>query len=222
MVTAGRTRRARFDRDGSSPYARDVISLRRMRVADLAWLRRWDEDPDVASAIGRGADWYDWPVELARNVPWRELLIVEENGRPVGFLQLIDAVEEETHYWGDVAPGTWALDIWIGAPDDRGRGLGGAAMRLALDRVFGHHDAAWLVIDPYVTNTRAIAFYRHLGFEPVDERRFGDDERRCLVMRLVRPPTRRRRAGRPASVERPRLGRRTAARRISPRRPRRA
>lgn len=154
-----------------------------MTIDDVALLTRWDDDPDVAAAIGgRGADWCDWPAELIRDVRWRELLIVENDGRPIGFVQLIDAHEEESHYWGDIESGTWALDIWIGSPHDRGRGLGAEAMKLALGRVFGRHGAHTVVIDPVVDNHRAIAFYEHLGFERVGVRKFGDDE--CLVMRL--------------------------------------
>ncbi len=166
-------------------YHRWVVELRSMTIDDVAVLVRWDDDADVAAAVGgRGADWYDWPVELVRDVPWRELLIAEEDGRPIGFLQLTDAGEEESHYWGHVQPGTWALDIWIGSPDDRGRGLGAAAMKLALGRVFDQHGAQMVVIDPLVDNRRAIAFYERLGFEGVGLREFGDDE--CLVMRLLR------------------------------------
>jgi aminoglycoside 6'-N-acetyltransferase len=163
-----------------------VIELRPMGPEDVALLARWDDDPDVVAALGgRAADWYDWPVELARHVAWRELLIAEEDGRPIGFVQLADAAEEESHYWGDVAPGTWSLDIWLGSPDDRGRGLGGQVMRSALARIFEHHGAGSVVIDPQVTNPRAIAFYRRLGFVAEGERSFDGD--RCLVMRLERP-----------------------------------
>jgi aminoglycoside 6'-N-acetyltransferase len=166
-----------------------MVELRLMRVDDVALLARWDDDPDVAAALGgRGADWYDWPAELVRDVPWRELLIAEEDGRPIGFVQLIDAGEEESHYWGDVEPGTWALDIWIGSPGDRGRGLGAEAMRAALARVFKQHGADAVVIDPKVTNRRAIAFYGRLGFEPVGQREFNGDS--CLVMRLACTPDR--------------------------------
>lgn len=156
-----------------------------MRVDDVALLRTWDDDADVAAALGgRGADWYDWPVELARDVPWRDLLIATEDGRPIGFVQLADAAEEESHYWGAVAPGTWSLDIWIGAPGDRGRGLGREAMEAALQRVFDHHGADAVVIDPRVENRRAIAFYERLGFQRVEVRELGGD--RCLVMSIGR------------------------------------
>jgi len=156
-----------------------------MTIDDVGLLVRWDDDADVAAAIGgRSADWYDWPAELVRDVSWRELLIAEEDGRPIGFVQLTDAGEEESHYWGDVEPGTWSLDIWIGSPEDRGRRLGAEMMWLALGRIFDHRGAEMVVIDPVVDNYRAIAFYERLGFERVGVRVFGDDA--CLVMRYLR------------------------------------
>jgi aminoglycoside 6'-N-acetyltransferase len=168
-------------------YCHWVVVLRVMRVDDVGLLARWDDDPDVAAALGgHGADWYDWPAELERDVPWRELLIAEEHGRPIGFVQLIDAGKEDSHYWGDVDPGTWALDIWIGSPRDRGRGLGAEAMRAATARVFKQHGGAAVVIDPKITNRRAIAFYERLGFTHVGQREFDGDS--CLVMRLALTP----------------------------------
>lgn len=162
-----------------------MVELRPLAVHDVAWIVRWDEDADVAAALGgRASDWWEWPTELARDLPWRELLIAEEDGRPIGFVQLTDAAAEESHYWGHVEPGTWTIDIWIGSPGDRGRGLGAQAMRAAVRRNFDHHDARTIVIDPLVTNLRAIQFYERLGFEPVGVRDFDGDS--CLVMRLRR------------------------------------
>ena len=163
-----------------------VIELRPMRVDDVEHVERWDEDPDVAASSGDD-DWYDWPAELARGeLEWRELLIAEEDGRPVGFVQLIDARDEESHYWGDdVAPGVWAIDIWIGSPDDRGRGLGREMMVQALARCFDDHGAAEVWIDPLASNEGAIRFYERLGFEFVEERYFGEDH--CRVYRFARP-----------------------------------
>ncbi len=69
---------------------------------NLGLLRRWDEQPHVL-ASDPNDDWA-WETELARNPPWREQLIGEVDGRPVGFLQIIDLAEEESHYWGDAPP----------------------------------------------------------------------------------------------------------------------
>jgi hypothetical protein len=68
----------------------------------------------------------------ATNLPWREMLIAETDGRSVGYMEIIDPAEEEEHYWGDAAPRLRALDIWIGEESDLNRGFGAAMMRLAL------------------------------------------------------------------------------------------
>lgn len=55
---------------------------------------------------------------------------------PIGFIQIIDPVREESHYWGDVAENLRAIDIWIGAETDLGKGYGTKMMQLALVRCF--------------------------------------------------------------------------------------
>lgn len=165
-----------------------MIELRSMCTDDVALIETWDADPAVHAALGgRAMDWWDWDAELGRDPAWRELLIAEDDGRPIGFVQLTDAHDEETHYWGDVEPGTWALDVWIGSCADRGRGLGRQVMDAATGRCFGRHGATSILIDPLVTNTPAIRFYERYGFATVGERDFDGD--RCLVMRLDRAPT---------------------------------
>jgi aminoglycoside 6'-N-acetyltransferase len=111
------------------------VSLRPAALEDLPLLQRWDEAPHVV-ASDPNDDW-NWEAELARTVEWREQLIAEVDGVPVGFVQIIDPAEEESHYWGDVP-----------------------------------------------ANLRAIRFYERLGFEPVERRRFGQDD--CIVYRLDR------------------------------------
>jgi aminoglycoside 6'-N-acetyltransferase len=161
-----------------------VITLRDATLADVALLRRWDTDPDVVASSGDDDD-FDWEYEIPRVFEWRELLIAELDGEPVGFLQLINAADEESHYWGDVEPDVWAIDIWIGAPEHRGRGIGAEMMRQALARCFARPGVVAVLIDPLRRNERAIRFYARLGFREVGVRWFEDDE--CLVMRFDLP-----------------------------------
>jgi aminoglycoside 6'-N-acetyltransferase len=160
-----------------------TVGLRAALPDDRALLERWDDQPHVVDASGED-DGFDWAAELPRSVPWRELLIAEEDGRPVGFLQIIDARDEETHYWGDVEAGTRAIDIWIGEAADLGRGLGTQMMRLAFARCFADPSVHTILIDPLERNADARRFYARLGFEDVGPRRFGGDD--CMVMRLTR------------------------------------
>lgn len=160
-----------------------TVTLRRAVPADVALLEQWDADPDVASS-GGDDDEFDWVTEVPRDVEWREILIGEAGGEPVGVVVLIDAAREETHYWGEVTDhGAWAIDIWIGEERHRSRGLGRQMMEGALARCFGEHAAPVVLIDPLESNTRAIRFYERLGFEHIGLRTFGED--RCAVMRIT-------------------------------------
>jgi aminoglycoside 6'-N-acetyltransferase len=159
-----------------------MITLRPATLADAPVLRLWDEDPDVLGSDPN--DEWNWDLELARTPQWREQLIAELDGRPIGLIQIIDPLEEETHYWGDCEPNLRAIDIWIGEAQDRGRGYGTAMMVAALQRCFAQPEVKAVIIDPLVSNTRAIVFYQRLGFRPVEQRRFNDDD--CWVHRMDR------------------------------------
>ena len=78
------------------------MRLRPATPRDLSLLRRWDEQPHVVAA-NPNDDW-GWETELARTPGWRELLIAELAGRPIGFVQIIDPAREESRYWGAAPP----------------------------------------------------------------------------------------------------------------------
>ncbi len=164
---------------------------------DMAVLTHWDtmphviaattDDPDGQTAFDDG-DWsesFDFAEQHGPEV-WR-LVIAEIDGRPVGFIQIIDPHREPTGYWGDVGPGLRAIDIWIGAVDDLGHGYGTQMMTWAIETCFASPDVVGILIDPLASNVRAHRFYERLGFELVGPRTFDGD--RCLVYRLDRPVT---------------------------------
>ncbi len=159
------------------------IKLRPANINDLALLRHWDEQPHIIAATGDD-DW-GWETELEKNPDWREQLIAELDGRPIGFMQIIDPLLEESHYWGEtVAPNLRAIDIWIGEADDLGKGCGTIMMKLALEKCFAPPEVTAVIIDPLASNTDAHRFYERLGFIFVEERSFGEDD--CFVYRLER------------------------------------
>jgi aminoglycoside 6'-N-acetyltransferase len=165
------------------PIAGQGVRLRTATPADRPLLERWDEAPHVVESDPND-DW-QWERELALDHAWREQLIAEVNGRPVGFLQIIDPQLEDSHYWGDVPSGLRAIDIWIGEADALGQGYGTTMMQQAIARCFAAPEVTAILIDPLASNTRAIRFYERLGFRSVERRWFGADD--CLVMRLERP-----------------------------------
>ncbi|WP_081972521.1 GNAT family N-acetyltransferase [Leptolyngbya sp. KIOST-1] len=106
------------------------LALRPAILADVGLLRHWDEQPHV-NAADPNDDW-GWEVELGRTPAWREQFIAELKGRPIGFLQIIDPAQEDSHYWGEVPAHLRAIDIWIGEPTELGKGYGTTMMKLAL------------------------------------------------------------------------------------------
>ena len=155
--------------------------LRPAGPADIEMLRRWEAAPHVAANLGADPPW-DWVSDMAS--PAREILIAELDGRPIGFMEILDPARDESGYWGEVAEGVRAVDIWLGAAADLGRGLGTRMMRLALARCFGQAEVSAVLVDPLARNTEAIRFYRRVGFRPVGLRRLGEDD--CLVLRIER------------------------------------
>ena len=158
------------------------LRLRPASLDDLPLLQRWDEAPHVVDSDPND-DW-GWETELARDPDWREQLVAEAEGRPIGFVQIIDPAREDSHYWGDCGPGLRAIDIWIGEADALGQGFGTRMMDEALRRCFPSPEVTAVLIDPLASNTDAQRFYARLGFRFVETRRFGLDD--CHVMRLER------------------------------------
>ena len=158
-----------------------MIKLRAVAVADLGLLRHWDTQPHVIAA---GSDDWGWEEELQRSPSWREQLIAELDGRAIGFVQIIDPAQEDSHYWGEVDADLRAIDIWIGEVDALGQGHGSDMMRQVIERCFSDDAVSAIIIDPLASNTRAHRFYQRLGFRFIENRRFGEDD--CKVFRLDR------------------------------------
>lgn len=158
------------------------ISLRRANIEDLPLLQHWDKQPHVIASNPN--DQWDWEPELQLDVDWQEILIAELDRRPIGVMQIIDPALEETHYWGEIEENCRAIDIWIGEENDLGKGYGTKMMDLAIERCFADPNVHTIWIDPLESNKNAIRFYKRLGFEFVEKRRFGQDD--CLVYKLTR------------------------------------
>lgn len=159
------------------------MRLRKTTRDDLALVQHWDEQAHVKAA-GVDDDW-DWENQLGRSVPWREMLIAELDDRPIGFIQIIDPAEEESHYWGACAPNLRAMDIWIGEESDLGKGYGAEMMQLAFARCFAPPGVTAILIDPLAANTRAHHFYERLGFKFMEQRQFDEDSD-CHIYKLDR------------------------------------
>ncbi len=168
-------RRARRSRNG-------ILNLRLAVPQDIALLRHWDAQPHVIE--GKSDEDWEWEKELARSPAWREQLIAELDGRPIGFMEIIDPALEDSHYWGDCLSGLRAIDIWIGEKDALGHGYGTEMMGIALGKCFADPSVQGVLVDPFANNNRARRFYEKLGFRFVEKRLLDGSD--CAVYRIDR------------------------------------
>ncbi|MEZ4884181.1 MAG: GNAT family N-acetyltransferase [Chitinophagales bacterium] len=159
-----------------------MLLLRKANLTDLQTLQHWDKQEHVIESDPND-DW-NWETELTREPEWRQQLIAEVDGKPIGFVQIIDPAKEETHYWGDIEANKRAIDIWIGEKKNLGKGYGTKMMQLALKICFADLEVNEVLIDPLESNTEAIRFYKRLGFEFKEKRQFGEDK--CEVYSISR------------------------------------
>ncbi len=158
------------------------MKFRDATIDDLPLLRYWDKQPHVI-ASDPNDDW-EWESELKRKPFWREQLIAEFDGRPIGVVQIIDPKAEDSHYWGKIEEGFRAIDIWLGEASDLGKGYGSIIMEMAIQRCFSTKGVKSILVDPLEKNKKACKFYEKLGFKFVENRRFGIDD--CVVYKLDR------------------------------------
>ena len=144
--------------DPDEPIQGPRLRLRPITPDDLPALLRWLSDPEVMAFYGRP------PSTLAEargeflepsSLPcWR--FIIEADGRAIGEIQ----------YSFSYADVTWSagIDIFIGEPAARDRGLGTEAIRTVLQYLFETKGVSRVVIDPEPSNRRAIRAYEKAGF----------------------------------------------------------
>lgn len=162
-------------------FLMNSITLRSANINDLQILRYWDKQPHV---IESGVEDWDWENQIGKNYNWRESLIAELDGRPIGFMEIIDPFLDEENYWGKVEPNLRAVDIWIGEKEDLGKGYGTKMLKLALEKCFAPPEVTAVIIDPLASNKDAHRFYERFGFKFIEERSFGEDD--CFVYKLER------------------------------------
>jgi aminoglycoside 6'-N-acetyltransferase len=141
-----------------------AVTLRPASEADwpliLSWLKmpavqRWWGSQSAAQAEIRLV--FETSSALAR--------IIEIGGQPIGYAHAIDAT-----FWGEnlpdgLPPGAWDVEVFVAAPEHRGRGIGAAALDLLSAEVFSTTLAVALCVFVSVRNEHAVRAYERAGFE---------------------------------------------------------
>ena len=140
--------------------------------------------PHVLPNLGTDQPWV-WPREI--EATWQEVWIgdLRATSTPMGVVVVLNTAADPSGYWGEVSPGTYAIDIWIADAAQLRKGYGTVMMKDAIDRCFRVHSAHTILVDPLAENDGAISIHQHLGVDVIGKRTFGADE--CTVLRLCRP-----------------------------------
>ncbi|MDF2628966.1 MAG: family N-acetyltransferase [Symbiobacteriaceae bacterium] len=155
--------------------ARDGLVVRRLQDTpeDVAVMAKWLSDPRVLEFYeGRDNPHDEQKIReefIEGNAGSEETLcIFEWEGRPVGYVQFYPVVGEDLgNYECEPGPLTYGVDLFIGEPEFWGRSIGTALLRLVLEHLVHGCGAGRVVIDPVVTNARAIRSYEKCGFRKV-------------------------------------------------------
>ncbi len=150
----------------SSPYG-----FRAVAETDLPMLSAWLAEPHVA-------EWWDdsglehgpvTEIMQAMDDIATEPLIVELDGRPIGYIQSYDPHLEDGHPYQDQPTGTLGIDQFIGVPELVGIGHGSRFIRAFVDELF-EEGCPRVILDPDPANKRAIRAYEKAGFRAFDTR----------------------------------------------------
>ena len=158
------------------------MELREATLDDLDTVSWWDQQAHIIDADPD--DNYNWEKELNRKPHWREQLVAELDGEAIGFVEIIDPYEDDSHRWGNVTPKLRAIQVWIGESYNLNRGYGTEIMQMAMARCFRHPDVHALLVDPLVSNKKAQRFYGRLGFKFVETKKINNES--CYVLKLKR------------------------------------
>ncbi|MCE4225890.1 acetyltransferase [Methylobacterium sp. C25] len=157
--------------------------IRRVCEADLPLLRSWRAQPHVAR-------WWGPPEVEPEDEMLREtrvaLWIAEAEGRALAFLQDYRIADWLPHHFDGLPVGARGLDLYIGPPDQLGRGHGPRLLAQRVEALFAEGVPA-AGIDPHPDNGRAIAAFTKAGFVVIgkpQETRWG----RALLMARYAPP----------------------------------
>jgi aminoglycoside 6'-N-acetyltransferase len=145
-----------------------LYDFRPVTPKDLPLIASWLAEPHMAKW------WGDPKEELAQIAEHLdsisvEPLIVELDGKPIGYLQSYDPHLEDDHPYQDQPFGTLGLDLSIGRPELVGIGHGPAILRQFIEELF-EEGVPRVIVDPDPENKLAIRAYEKAGFAAFDTR----------------------------------------------------
>lgn len=174
-------------------HNRGVLTLRRMRAADVALVETWLRDPEVAR-------WYLAATTIENELDdlrvciggeaQTEVLIVAGPSGPIGWCQWYLCHDYPDHAAGvQAGPGDAGIDYAIGDPASRGRGVGTALIAALVTYIRQRNPQAGVIADPQASNIASRRVLEKNGFRLEGERQVAS-EPTSAPMAIYRLPPR--------------------------------
>jgi len=150
--------------NGPVPLIRHgTVFLRPAEREDLPRFVAWLDDARTARTLAlRGPislameeGWFERLLQVQGRDTWHFVICRAEDARPLGAIGLHEV---------DMINGNAMLGIFIGDPDDTGRGYGSDALRALVSFGFGELRLERIWLDVYTSNERARRVYDRVGF----------------------------------------------------------
>ncbi len=148
------------------------VFLRPLDPEDAPLLLKWMTDPQVL-------EWYEGRDQVFTPERVQEDFFEEEpgmrrwavlyHGRPVGYAQTYPLDEEGLKEYGlpPSEKNVFAMDQFIGEPDCWGKHIGRSFVSLLVSYLTEQEEAGAVVLDPHVSNPRAVRCYEACGFRKI-------------------------------------------------------
>lgn len=139
-----------------------IYQFRKVERNDFPMLGEWLRSPQLLK-------WWGDPEDEHRLIrhdaddPKINLMIVSHDSIPFAYIQDYCVHDWPQDYFASFAATTRAIDTFIGLDEMIGKGHGSSYLQQHIKHLISN-GAEQIVIDPYVTNDRAIKAYENAGF----------------------------------------------------------
>ena len=167
------------------------IQFKSFEEKHIPFWEQWTTLPHVKKVwFNEGYETADYIHQKIKGNGYDHSFIIFLNDTPIGYIQCCDLYAYRTlcpkpkGLFTQENPGTFCMDLFIGEEEYLNQGYGTEIVKTFISYVFKNFNAKIILIDPEVTNKRAIRCYEKAGFYFVKEA--FDGVSNCHVMQIIK------------------------------------
>jgi len=153
------------------------INFQNIKAGHLNLLHRWFMQPYIAYWWPEPSDFASFYIQWSQRIntglsayhtPWSGHLITVEK-RPIGYIHHYRVKQDRYAEYLPFPPHAVSIDFFIGEPEYLGKKMSVPILHRYIDTIIkkDNPQSTTLIIDPDITNTRAIHAYAKAGFKPI-------------------------------------------------------